>query len=192
MNRRTIVVATLALVVAILVAATLAYRFGSQRAAVQSASQPPVVGKAQLGKIAPQFAVATNVGYFDLSKARKPVFLEVFATWCPHCQRETKVIDKLYAKYHDRVEFVGVSGSDTGMDGSSPSSELDVLDWIRQFNVRYPIAYDPTLNVANLYMQGGYPTLAIIGSNKRIEYLDDGEVSYAELDTAVQKALRRS
>ena len=39
-------------------------------------------------KTAPQFEVATTAGYFDLSKTRKPVFLEIFATWCPHCQRE--------------------------------------------------------------------------------------------------------
>ena len=149
---------------------------------MQSASQSPVVGKAQKGKTAPQFEVATTAGYFDLSKTRKPVFLEVFATWCPHCQRETAIIDRLYAKYRNRVDFVAVSGSDTAMDGTSASSELDVLTWIRQFNVKYPVAYDPLLNVANLYMQGGFPTIAIIGTNKKIRYLDDGEITYSELD----------
>ena len=52
------------------------------------------------------------------------------------------------------------------MDGTSASSELDVLNWIRQFNVKYPVAYDPILNVANLYLQGGFPTFAIIGTQQ--------------------------
>ena len=96
------------------------------------------------------------------------------------------VIDKLYAKYGSRVDFVGVSGSDTAMDGTSASSENDVLNWIGRFNVRYPVAYDPILNVANLYLQGGFPTFAIIDTRKQIRYLNDGEISYGELDSALR------
>jgi hypothetical protein len=88
------------------------------------------------------------------------------------------------------VDFLAVSGSDTGMDGTSASSELDVLNWIRQFNVKYPVAYDPILNVADLYLQGGFPTIAIIGTNKKIRYLNDGEISYGELDAALRSVLR--
>ena len=190
MNRRTLAAVTIVVVAAIVVVAVLVYFRGPTHGSVQSASQAPVVGKAQEGKTAPQFEVATTAGYFDLSKTRKPVFLEVFATWCPHCQRETAIIDRLYAKYRNRVDFVAVSGSDTAMDGTSASSELDVLAWIRQFNVKYPVAYDPLLNVANLYMQGGFPTIAIIGSNKKIQYLDDGEIAYGELDSALRSVLR--
>ena len=35
--------------------------------------------------------------------------------------------------------------------------KLDVLEWVRRFHVEYPVAYDPVLNVANLYLQGGFP-----------------------------------
>ncbi|MGC9993401.1 MAG: TlpA disulfide reductase family protein [Candidatus Cybelea sp.] len=190
MNRRALAAITTVVAAAIVVVAVVAYFKGPTHGSVQTASQSPIVGKAQVGKTAPQFEVATTAGYFDLSKTRKPVFLEVFATWCPHCQRETAIIDRLYAKYRNRVDFVAVSGSDTAMDGTSASSELDVLDWIRQFHVQYPVAYDPILNVANLYMQGGFPTIAIIGTNKKIRYLDDGEIAYGELDSALRSVLR--
>ena len=190
MNRRTAQIATAIVVVAIVLIAVFVYRFGPGRNRIVAASQTPAVGKAQLGQRAPEFTLATNAGFFDLDAVRKPIFLEIFATWCPHCQRETKVIDRLYALYHSRVAFVAVSGSNTAMDGSSDSSELDVLDWIKRFNVRYPVAYDPLLNVANLYMQGGFPTMAVIGADKKIDYLDDGEIAYADLDTAIRKALR--
>jgi thiol-disulfide isomerase/thioredoxin len=186
MTRHWVGVATGAVVVAIVVVAVLFYRMSPAHGPIQNASLAPAVGKAELNKTAPQFAIATTSGYFDLSKTNKPVFLEIFATWCPHCQREVAVIDKLYAKYKNQVDFLAVSGSDTAMDGTSTSSELDVLNWINHFHVQYPVAYDPSLNVANLYMQGGFPTITIIGRQKKIRYLDDGEVTYKELEAALK------
>jgi thiol-disulfide isomerase/thioredoxin len=190
MNRRTAGIASVVVVAAIAIVAALVYHFGPARSSIVAASQSPTIGKAQLGQRAPQFVVATNAGLFDLNAATKPVFLEVFATWCPHCQRETKVIDRLYDQYKTRVAFVAVSGSNAAMDESSSSSELDVLDWIRKFNVKYPVAYDPLLSVSNLYLQGGFPTLAIIGTNKSIDYLDSGEIGYPDLDSAIRKVLK--
>ncbi|MBV8530825.1 MAG: TlpA family protein disulfide reductase, partial [Candidatus Eremiobacteraeota bacterium] len=160
MTRRSLVLATVAMVAIIAAAALLFYFYGPGHRRVQNASQSPIVGKAQVGQPAPAFVVATTAGLFDLGKVEKPVFLEVFATWCPHCQREAAVVDRLYRKYRDKVEFVAVSGSLTAMDGTSTSSPLDVLNWKRRFNVQYPVAYDPLLNVANLYLQGGFPTFA--------------------------------
>jgi thiol-disulfide isomerase/thioredoxin len=187
-TRRQLAFATLALVAAIVTGAIAWYLWNPSRR-LQSASQSPVVGKATLGDTAPQFEVATTSGLFDLSKTDGPVFLEVFATWCPHCQREAATIDKLYANYGSRVAFVGVSGSDTAMNGTSASSQNDVLAWIEKFNVRYPVAYDPLTLVADLYLQGGFPTIAVIDKAKKIVYLNSGEIGYAELASAIEKAL---
>jgi thiol-disulfide isomerase/thioredoxin len=173
----------------VVIAAVIWYAFWPSHR-LTSASQAPAIGKAQVGQPAPEFAVATTDGLFDLKKTNKPIFLEVFATWCPHCQRETAVIDKLYRAYKSRVDFVGVSGSDTAMDNISPASQLDVLNWVQRFNVQYPVAYDAALNVANGYLQGGFPTIAIIGRDKNVAYLNSGEISYGELASAIQKALR--
>lgn len=190
MKQSQFVIGTIA-IVAIIVVTAVAYSFrGPGRQHVQNASVAPIVGKAQVGQPAPQFEVATTGGLFDLSKTDKPVFLEVFATWCPHCQRETAVIDRLYEKYHTAVDFVAVSGSQTAMDGTSMSSENDVLQWTQRFKVTYPVAYDPLLNVANLYMQGGFPTIALIGRDKKVAYLNSGEISYQDLAAAIEKALR--
>jgi thiol-disulfide isomerase/thioredoxin len=190
MNRRPLVVGTIVVLALIVIGAVLYYFLGPERRGVQNASVSPIVGKAQVGQPAPTFEVATTAGLFDLSKVDKPVFLEVFATWCPHCQREAAVIDRVYRKYRASVDFVAVSGSDTAMDGTSASSELDVLDWARRFHVEYPVAYDPLLNVANLYLQGGFPTIALIGRDKKVAYLNSGELSYQDLDSAIKKVLR--
>ena len=150
----------------------------------------PVQGVAKLGQTAPEFQAATTQGFFDLSKASQPVFLEVFATWCPHCQRETSIIDQLYQHYKGHVDFVAVTGSTLGMDHNSPSSEQDTVNFMQIFGAKYPVAYDPTMQVAKAYLQGGYPTLVVIGRDKKITYLSSGETPYAELATAIDHALK--
>ncbi|HYL27207.1 MAG TPA: TlpA disulfide reductase family protein [Candidatus Nitrosotalea sp.] len=190
MKRGRLAVVTIAVLVAIAVAAIVYYFVGPEHQRVQTASESPIVGKAQVGQPAPEFVVSTTGGLFDLSKSTKPVFLEVFATWCPHCQREVTVVNRLYAGYRARVNFVAVSGSETAMDGTSTSSTADVLEWRRRFHVEYPVAYDPLLNVANLYLQGGFPTVAIIGRDKKVAYLNSGELPYPDLSAAIEKVLR--
>lgn len=184
-------------IVVLIVAVAIAWYLTHASRQLQNASQSPIVGKAQVGQRAPEFQASTTAGFFDLAKASKPVFLEVFATWCPHCQRETAVIDKLYATYGTRVAFVAVSGSGTAMDGTSESSPLDVLNFAQRFNVRYPIAYDPLIrdpnnpkSVANLYLQGGFPSFAVIGKDKNVSYLGSGEVPYDQLAAQLEKVLR--
>jgi cytochrome c biogenesis protein CcmG, thiol:disulfide interchange protein DsbE len=195
-KQRQLAIATIGVVIVIVAAAIAWYALRPSRQ-LQNASQSPVVGKAQVGQTAPEFQASTTAGLFDLAKTDKPVFLEVFATWCPHCQRETAVMDKLYVTYGSRVAFVAVSGSDTAMDGTSESSPLDVLGFAQRFNVRYPIAYDSLIrepnnpkSVANLYLQGGFPTFAIIGKDKKVTYLNSGEISYDDLAGELNKVLR--
>ncbi len=156
---------------------------------VATRTPQPVAVTIAVGKPAPEFTALTTHGPFDLQKAKKPVFLEVFATWCPHCQRETSTINELYGAYKGTVDFVAVSGSETGMDGQSAETANDVLTFAGQFKVRYPIAYDGAKTVANLYLQGGFPTIVIISRAKRISYIGSGEVPTDELNAALQKVI---
>lgn len=188
MNQRTLGIVSIVVIVVLAVGAVLWVRFNPSRQ-LQTASHAPVIGKAQIGQTAPEFQAATTTGLFDLAKADKPVFLEVFATWCPHCQRETAVINQLYTAYHDKVDFVAVSGSDTGMDGTSPASQLDVLNFQQRFHVQYPLSYDPQMNVANLYLQGGFPTIVVIDKGKTVSFINSGEQTYADLEGALKKTL---
>lgn len=196
MNQRTLAVTSIGILL-LIVAGAIAWYFTHPSRKLQNASQSPIVGKAQVGQPAPEFQASTTAGFFDLAKTKQPVFLEVFATWCPHCQHETAVVDRLYGAYGKRVAFVAVSGSGTAMDGTSESSPVDVLNFAQQFNVRYPIAYDPLIrepnnpkSVANLYLQGGFPTFAIIGKDKNVSYLSSGEIPYDQLAAELNKVLR--
>src|SRR6185312_3128843 len=135
----------------IIIGGFVAVGFASRvpQAATQAPKGPAAI---KVGQKAPEFAVSTTAGLFDLATTQTPVFLEVFATWCPHCQRETKVVDALAAKYGKAISFVGVSGDSHGMDGSEPESQGDVLSFASKFSVTYPIAYDADLKVAGAYL----------------------------------------
>jgi thiol-disulfide isomerase/thioredoxin len=185
LNRNTIKYGTIAIVIiAAIVAVALANRVP------QAAQTPnPQASGLVVGSKAPLFNVTTNAGPFDLASVGTPVFLEVFASWCPHCQREVPIVDALAKEYAGKVAFVGVSGSPYGIDGSSPENQDDINQWIQKLNVTYPIAFDPDLKVANQYLQGGYPTIVMIGADKTVKYVGSGELSPVVLQKAINGVL---
>lgn len=189
MNQRVLAIIS-AVVVAVIIAGGILYtKFHSTQ--LQNASSAPVNAPLLMGEKAPTFTLPTTAGAFDLGTVTEPVLIEIFATWCPHCQRETAVMNQLFAAYGKRVMFLAIPGSDTAMDGASPASQLDVLNFALKFNVKYPVAvYDPNLTVAKEYLKGGYPTIAIIGRNKNLAYYNSGEIPYAELAAALNAVLR--
>jgi thiol-disulfide isomerase/thioredoxin len=185
-RRKTIVYATIAVVVVLIV---VGIGLASRNAVPKAASQAPIQASIKVGQTAPEFSIQTNAGPFDLASVDTPVLLEVFATWCPHCQRETQVLNGLATTYAGKLAIVAVSGSAQGIDGSSPESQADVNQFGATFQVRYPLAFDPDLKVAQQYLQGGYPTLVLIDKSKKIVMIKDGEVAESDLVKAIKPVL---
>ena len=185
-RRKLLMYGTLGVVVlAVLIGVGLA----SRQVVPKAASNAPIQAQIKPGQQAPTFTVQTNAGPFDLAQVTTPVLLEVFATWCPHCQRETAVMNDLAGKYAGKVAILAVSGSEYGMDGTSAETQADVYRFGQQFQVRYPLAFDPTMSVAQKYLQGGYPTLVVIDASKTIRWVQDGEIPEGDIATQLDKAL---
>lgn len=187
-RRKPILYVTLGLI-AIALVVTVAVLSRNPSIVPQSATETHAQSTLKVGDTAPPFAVSTTAGPFDLATAKTPVMLEVFATWCPHCQRETKIIDSLYKKYGQQITIVGVSGSNVGADNNTPASQADVIAFAQKYGVTYPVAYDPDLKVAGAYMQTGFPTIVVIRADKKISYVGDGELPEATLEAAIKAAL---
>lgn len=51
---------------------------------------------------------APNTSIYKLS-GEKPLFLNIWATWCPPCVGEMPAIEKMYKKYGDRMHFAAIS-----------------------------------------------------------------------------------
>jgi thiol-disulfide isomerase/thioredoxin len=147
-----------------------------------SASIAPPISTLLVGQNAPPFSVSTIDGKrIDSSRIAGPTMLEVFATWCPHCQHETAQINTMQRRFGKRLAIVAVSGSDTGSDRQSPETLSDVEGFAKYFSVVYPIAFDPQLAVAKSYLQGGFPTIVFINARKRITAIESGEVALKTL-----------
>lgn len=183
-NKNFVLYATLAIIAVGLVAA-VAFASRVPKAATEVHAQAQI----KVGQPAPEFSVSTTAGPFDLATATTPVFLEVFATWCPHCQHEVPIINTLAKQYAGKVQFVAVSGSANGLDGSTPESQADVVAFAGKFGVTYPVAFDPDLKVANAYLQTGFPTVVIIKKDKTISFIGDGEITQDALKKAIALAL---
>lgn len=190
MNRRLLAVLSVVIIAIVIIGGALYLRLRPS-GQLNNASQAPVNASVDVGQTPPEFTLPSTAGTFDLNAQTKPVFLEIFATWCPHCQRETVVLNRLYAAYGSRVAFLAVPGSDTGMDGSSPESQFDIINFQIRFNVKYPIAaYDPNLTVARQYLKGGYPTIIIVNKDHKVAYANSGEVPYDTLAGALNAVLK--
>ena len=185
-KRSMLIYGTIALIV---VGVVIAIGYASR--VPQIASTAPTFADIKVGQAAPAFTAATTAGPFDSAKSGgKPMFLEVFATWCPHCQEEVPVINDLYAKYKGRVNFIGVSGSEYGMDSSAKESQNDVYEFTQKFKVNYPVAFDPDLSVAKKYLQGGFPTLVIVGRSGKITDVESGAQPKSLLQGKIEAALK--
>ena len=185
-QRRKIAVIGSFSVLAIVIVVAIALASRVPKAASDAPSNAALAG----GQTAPEFAVSTTAGPFDLAQAGgKPTLLEVFATWCPHCQRETAVLNALYPEFKAKANIVAVSGSPYSMDQSQPESQADVVAFMTKFGVTYPIAFDSQLDVAKKYLQGGFPTVVLIGTDGKIQAIRDGEIPKADIAKALDASL---
>lgn len=94
----------------------------------------------------------------------KVLLVNLWATWCGPCRRETPELVKLYRDYQDRgVEVVGLSTEDP------IASKQSVQQFVRDYNVGYQVGW-ATPEVAIALMQGraSIPQSFIITRDGRI------------------------
>jgi thiol-disulfide isomerase/thioredoxin len=186
-SRKTIIYATIAVIIVAVVAAV---GFASRSSVVpENATKAVGQSKLKVGDVAPEFTIATNAGNFDLAGVSTPVLLEVFAPWCPHCQKEAPILNDLATKYAGKLAIVAVSGDAVDYDHNTAESESNVHLFADQYQTRYPIAFDRDLRVAELYLHSGFPSVYVIDAKKHVRFQQEGEVPEAVLVKAINSAL---
>lgn len=148
---------------------------------------------------APNFKLSSIYGQtYNLANERgKVVLLEFFAVWCPYCQGEAPVLDKINQQF---------SSSDFGMisivanpysrdfevsqySDLKPYDAQDILWFKSTFHVTTPVLIDPKFKVTNQYGATGYPLIYVIDKKGVIRDVFKGPTSEAALAKSIRTLL---
>jgi peroxiredoxin len=188
-----------AIVAAVAMVAIIAYAIVQRNAQVRGvavapqaqASMPPPV---KVGTHAPGFTVQAKGGTISsASFAGKPYLIEIFATWCPHCQRMTTVLRDIRRKFPpSRLGMVSVTGSPyaagSTVDQVLPEDQADVDTFDAMYGVSWPSAFDKDMTVAKTWGLAGFPGIFIVDAHGKIRSEYSGEVDEKTLVAAIKKA----
>jgi cytochrome c biogenesis protein CcmG, thiol:disulfide interchange protein DsbE len=86
-------------------------------------------------------------GRIDLASivGRKPVVLDLWASWCVPCVSESKRLQAAHRQYGDRIAFIGVDSKDFAGDARA---------WLRKYRITYPSVHDGSGAVLNRWVGG--------------------------------------
>lgn len=119
---------------------------------------------------------------FKLSHAKgKPVVINFFASWCHPCKIEAPALQRVYAKYKDRVVFIGIAIQDT---------DAEVKAYVKEFGIQFPVGIDSAGSIAEAYKIYGIPKTFIIDKRARFSYIYMGEITEEDLIKGIEKVVK--
>ncbi len=150
---------------------------GPSRMGEVSVSGPARAEPLTTGEAVPDFAApAIGGGTMRWSdRAPGPVVLSVWAPWCPHCQVELPVVERIMRDYAG-VRFLTVVTSIGDKPGPDPATFLS------DHGIAAPTAVDDSAGtIAGALGIRGFPTLYFVGSDGTVVRELEGEVDEATL-----------
>jgi len=119
-------------------------------------------GITMVNRPAPDFTLTTFKGntISPASFKGKPIVINFWASWCPPCRIEASLLERTWRAFKDRgVIFIGINIQD---------KKEDALNYIREFDITYPNAPDPTGEVSIDYGVSGLPVTFFVSRKGEI------------------------
>lgn len=155
-------------------------------------SNPQVAGSTNTGSIldtlqptsghialAPDFNLKRlDGGTIKLSdyRGKKSVILDFWMSWCPNCQRDMPVANRLYEKYKNQVEIIGINMRESTSVAQS---------FVNSRNISFPIAMDNG-RVASQYNIRYTHTHVFIDRNGGLVQVIPGDLRESQLLSLIQ------
>jgi cytochrome c biogenesis protein CcmG/thiol:disulfide interchange protein DsbE len=142
-------------------------------------------GKApHVGDAPPAFKLTTLDGAvidYPSATAGKVVVLRFWATWCPFCKDEMKMIQTVWSQSRDKgLEVLAVNaGQDKG----------DIDGFIAKLGVTYPVLLDPGSKVTRQYGVTGLPMTLFVGRDGKVKGRILGETDEATFRRKLEELL---
>ncbi len=156
-------------------------------AGMDAASRP---GKRpEVGSKAPDFSIPLYEGYrnglpekIKLSDLQgKVVVMNVWASWCVECRKESDALEALHRAYKDKgLVMLGVDYLDT---------EKPAREYLKQYNTTYAVGEDLQQNIARAYRITGVPETFFIDKKGVVREVAILPLSEAQLNATVAKLL---
>ena len=112
-------------------------------------------------------------------------FIDFFGTWCPPCVEQMPALADANERIGDTVRFMSVS---TEAVGRSVMAE-EVVEWWETSDGDWLLGIDPTAELAEQYLAGGYPSAAAIDANGRVQWSESGVKTADELVAGIERAI---
>jgi cytochrome c biogenesis protein CcmG/thiol:disulfide interchange protein DsbE len=145
-------------------------------------TDPRAIPSILTGKPAPDFSLTLFDGRtIRLSDFRgKVVFLNFWASWCPPCRAEARMLEQAWQRYKDQgVVFLGVEIQD---------KEEAARGFIQEFGITYINGRDPQNRIAIDYGVYGIPETFFIDKDGRITYKHIGAQSWETIVAKIENA----
>ena len=148
----------------------------------------PVRAELALGSDMPSFTIESSV-YGKITSADlkgKVVLINLFATWCPPCQKELAEVQQvLWPKYKDNKNFkMLVLGRE--------HTDADLEKYNQKKGFTFPLYPDPARGVFSKFADQTIPRTYLYGKDGKLVYSSIGYSSeeFAKLMDAIEKALK--
>ena len=135
---------------------------------------------------APDFQLeALGGGQVRLSDFKgRVVLVNIWATWCPPCVRETPRLVRIYDRYRDQGFVI------LGVNTTYQDDRAKVAAFARDQGIAYPVLLDTEGSVGQTYASRLMPSSFLIDQDGKIVSVRVGEVDEAQIEEQVAALLK--
>ena len=111
-----------------------------------------------------------------------PLWINLFATWCPPCNDEMPHIEREYAKHHGNLVVLALDQQE--------SPKL-VNAFVKRYRLTFPVAIDGG-DAASAFAVNGLPASIFVDERGIVRKVLLGELSPSEMQAAITLILQRN